>query len=1303
MKTPANCPKKSFASSLAQTVVTAVLLSVGLGACAGADDAHDPVSESRPAVIETESSHALRQTDPFVAFEPPPATSGAEAAAADAGPRLVYSHVHASVRGRSVETVVTDVVSNDTEAPANFIYRFPLPSDATVTGFAHFRDGNRIEAKAKEKSEAKATFDEAKKRGETAALAASAGNSQFSVELSPLAAGESRRVELSYVQTVESFGATRSYVFPAAHSARRGGPVLDFDVSIQGDAPVEKIESLNHPDARLVRIGETAVLALLQRTDNPLDLDFSLRWTEVSEPMQLSVRAAKGEGEEAGFGEVAFSFNRDAAPELEPERDFVFVLDTSLSMAGDALAHGKALIDGSLRCLSEKDRFALVVFDDALESWSELLPATPEVIARAHQEIGGRRATGMSNVEAAVDRAAELVRGKKNPVVVFITDGQSTVGEPADELTPASSAEDFAHAQVFVALVNYPSRQPLFNKLFPESTVRYLPGGKAGLELAESYASLIAAPVLENVKVDIEGLSEELRHGSWPERLPLGETLRVIGRLSEEASLGSAPLRAQVTGTLNGRNVEFKATTAVSNAVPERALLGRNWARLRMQDLQRDYRKSGDRRVRDEIVALGSRYQLLSDHTSLVATDSLSPDRIAPGDPELRIRATRNVESVVAVLPWGERVSCQWSSFEKLWLGRFLVPRWVRDGLYRVQVFTETQGLTSPRSTLLFRVDSRPPQFALRAQRRGSELQLIAVPDDSVFDKHGDSIRLDLADVRRVSARIAGKTWVMTRTTEREWTARLPLPVPGDYQVGLVATDFAQNSFQRQATVRVPVTDTETVQVDAASAASWTATNATRPVGSPSHAVKAPLNSECFFERSARLDVVRTESGLTVELFDGFLRVGGELLSPCSGLPAASPTAIAPWKGGVAVAFRHGGIRWLQGHDWHAVAGVPADSITALAATDAGSLWIGTASHGLWRLAENAKAAEPWRDGRLSRGRISSLRWSDGVLHIGTDPRGWWQLTGEPAESAKKVSNAVVGCFRERAGKVRPVASSVGCLGGQHAGTLPSAHVAALAVHGGRLAVGTFNDGVYLLDPRGQAETLRGAPRMVNALLSENDSLWMASATGLFRWHADKITVMPMPASTSHVNGLTRGRDGTLWLATSGGLVGVREGTWRQLDESSGLPSRIVYAVAESGDGVLWVGTAGGVARVSPDGVRPYTIDDGRLPHRWVTALLPEPNGVIVGTYAGGVARLGEDTSAVVRGLEGLWINPHGLVATDSGFLAATLGGGLVRFQQGSESLSELGPLPSNDVTSAVRYAGSLWVGTRGGLARLQP
>ena len=226
---------------------------------------------------------------------------------------------------------------------------------------------------------------------------------------------------------------------------------------------------------------------------------------------------------------------------------------------------------------------------------------------------------------------------------------------------------------------------------------------------------------------------------------------------------------------------------------------------IELGDLERRVR-AGEGALRGEITELGTRYRLATMYTSFVADpvaadDSLSPDRIRPGDPELRVRAPRGLAAVFAVLPWGEQVRCAWQPSEGVWLGRFLVPRGARAGRYRVQIYTDDQGTIALRTTLIYRVDDQAPRFALTARYAGGVLRLRAAPVADVFDpRTGDAIRDDRPDVRWVVVRVDGKDVPLARDGDA-WTATVAAPRLTARTLTAISTDFAGNAATATAEV----------------------------------------------------------------------------------------------------------------------------------------------------------------------------------------------------------------------------------------------------------------------------------------------------------------------------------------------------------------------------------------------------------------------------------------------------------------------------------------------------------------------
>jgi hypothetical protein len=203
--------------------------------------------------------------------------------------------------------------------------------------------------------------------------------------------------------------------------------------------------------------------------------------------------------------------------------------------------------------------------------------------------------------------------------------------------------------------------------------------------------------------------------------------------------------------------------------------------------------------------------------------DSLGPDRIKPGDPEIRVHADRGAREVIGLLPWGEVVPCTWDETEGLWLGRFLVPRGVPDGLYRVRILLRSQAGWASRGTLHFRVDAAPPGFELTLETADGlpvagpiesdlPLRFVARPADHVFDDDGvstasgDAVVRDRLDLKRIVLQLGDEELTLHRVGAGErWEAALPpdLP-PGRHVARLVAVDYALNATRTEFAFEVP-------------------------------------------------------------------------------------------------------------------------------------------------------------------------------------------------------------------------------------------------------------------------------------------------------------------------------------------------------------------------------------------------------------------------------------------------------------------------------------------------------------------
>jgi ligand-binding sensor domain-containing protein len=273
----------------------------------------------------------------------------------------------------------------------------------------------------------------------------------------------------------------------------------------------------------------------------------------------------------------------------------------------------------------------------------------------------------------------------------------------------------------------------------------------------------------------------------------------------------------------------------------------------------------------------------------------------------------------------------------------------------------------------------------------------------------------------------------------------------------------------------------------------------------------------------------------------------------------------------------------------------------------------------------------------------------------------------------------------------------------------------------GYLWVATFSgvvrfDGVQFTPPAvtGRAKVALGDH--VRCFLEASDgAMWFGTrregAVRLLGRDAQVITTKDgLP--TTDVRAIAETKDGTIWLATTGGLVARdRAGKMRvYVDE---LPARNVGALLADDDGTLWAGT-NDFGLVHFDG---RTFERVPLPFlrdvktseeaagiglTSIAALARDAQGALWAATSVGLVRIGEHGAASEHLVTGAF---NALWPSRAGALWVSTGGGLGRYQNGQwrRYTSDDGVLTEGIHVVFEDREGSVWVGTRIGLARLRP
>lgn len=365
-----------------------------------------------------------------------------------------------------------------------------------------------------------------------------------------------------------------------------------------------------------------------------------------------------------------------------------------------------------------------------------------------------------------------------------------------------------------------------------------------------------------------------------------------------------------------------------------------------------------------------------------------------------------------------------------------------------------------------------------------------------------------------------------------------------------------------------------------------------------------------------------------------------------AGLPQNSVLAIAQtaegymWLGTEEGLVRFDGVRFTV-FDHRNAPGLKSNEIRTLLVDHAQNLWIGTHGGGLTRLAHGRFENFNTRSGLPSDSITSLYEDPHGVLWIGTDGGGLTRYqTGHfhtLTTADGLADNAVFSIAGDALGTLW-----IGTHGGLSKWAsdkfvnfgirdgLGSEYIRCTFVDGrGVVWAGTNGGGLSSLGPNGFSTITKDAGLTSNAILSLREdragTLWIGTLDGgLNRLSNGKLSSFSAKDGLSGpgIWSIFEDREGDLWLGSAGGgLECLKDGAFTTLGRREGLPADFVLPVFEDRDGARWLGSDHGLTRWMDGHTTVYTKDQG-LPDNLVLSITQDRQGTIWAATSHGLARL---------------------------------------------------------------------------------
>ena len=533
--------------------------------------------------------------------------------------------VDATIDDGVATTRLREVLRNDSDFTAQGEFVFPIPADAVVTGLMLWIDGEPVSGEVLDADAARSAYEDIVRRTLDPALLEFADDGLVRLSVFPIPAKATRTVEIEYRQVLLADGGLVRYTHPLAREHGVTVEQVIARIEIHSQDPIKSVLSPTHavsvdrPDEHTAVVGYEGA----GRSDDQLVVYYAAD----TRPLSLDLVTYR-EGEDGYFLLFASPGLADRA-EIVP-KDVVVVIDVSGSMEGEKFAQAQNAARYVLHRLNPGDRFDVIAFSTAADSYGASLRPAAEATAAADW-VGTLSAGGATDIDLALSEAFTRGNGEHPLYVLFLTDGLPTEGV-TDTAVILANLERRAPAatSVFAFGVGFDVDTFLLDSIARDhhGTTTYVTPEESVDAAVEALYAKVGSPVLTGVSVEVAGVSVS---DVYPRPVPdvfSGSQLVLAGRYD-----GSGPATVTLRGTVGTEPVTLTFDDVVFTDAGGDDSVPRLWATRKIGELLRGIRLDGpDEETIDQIVRLSIRWGIVTPYTSYLVTEDAPFGEDAIGD-----------------------------------------------------------------------------------------------------------------------------------------------------------------------------------------------------------------------------------------------------------------------------------------------------------------------------------------------------------------------------------------------------------------------------------------------------------------------------------------------------------------------------------------------------------------------------------------------------------------------------------------------------------------------------------------------
>lgn len=531
--------------------------------------------------------------------------------------RVKNHNVSVTIENQVARTKIDQIFVNDSDAVLEGTYIFPLPEDATISDFAMYVDGARLEGKVLDREQAREIYEGIVRRQRDPALLEYIGRGAFQARIFPIQPHSEKRVEISYAQVLKAENGLVKYVYPLSTEKFSPQPLGSVTINVDLKSP-QALKAIYSPSHNVSVGRESDFHAVIGYEDSNVkpDRDFVLYYSVSTDEIGATLLTYKQDATTDGFFLLLVTPQVQVRQEQVVAKDVILVLDSSGSMAGEKIVQARNALKYVLNQLQPNDRFNAITFATSILPYATgLRPASER--ADAIRWVDNIIASGSTDINRALLEAMSDADKERPTIIIFLTDGLPTVGETnAQKILDNVNAVAPPNVRLFNFGVGDDVNTLLLDSLSEKhrGASAYVRPGENIEETVSGFYAKVSTPVLSDLKIDFGGIET---YDVYPYPLPdlfAGTQLVIAGRYKNS---GAATIK--LSGNLNTvaqtyafEDLNFKGTGGDEFIAPL-------WATRKIGYLLAQIRLHGENKEAvDEIVALAIRYGIVTPYTSFL-------------------------------------------------------------------------------------------------------------------------------------------------------------------------------------------------------------------------------------------------------------------------------------------------------------------------------------------------------------------------------------------------------------------------------------------------------------------------------------------------------------------------------------------------------------------------------------------------------------------------------------------------------------------------------------------------------------